>query len=738
MPKTTWGEPAVDFESDRLISDHLQGVPPAQFEFLGFHGEGVQRTLAIASRPSFTDEFLIYAEVALPEGSTAAAGQSPGSDDFFGRLDFAFYLGSEKQAQLLFASTDELPLRGTRTVAVIPSDSTSSFEYAVRHHTKPGTAAAEPGDLLIVTSPNAPMGGTLADRLPVLLLALSLLAVAAVAVVVEVIQRRRDDALRLVADLEAKNAALDRALTSEQEAQDALEASRERFERIMAGSPDVLLSVDALTQEITLLNRQDFFGHPFEELRRVGGLRTLVHPDDLEAYDDFAKRVAAAHFDDVVESMFRLGMPGGEWDWVRSRVKVIEETEENQPLQLLAILTVITAEREAQAAHARLQEQLRQAQRLEAVGQLAGGIAHDFNNLLAVILSYSGFVTDELGPEHPARADVDEIAKAARRAAELTGQLLTFSRKQVVEPRVLCLNDVVIPLEKILERTLGENIDLSVRLSPDLGPVDRDPGQIEQVLMNLAVNARDAISSDHGTLVIETTNVSLDARYADQHPDIEPGDYVCLSVSDSGTGMTPDVVARAFEPFFTTKGPSQGTGMGLATVYGIVRGWGGTTTIYSEPGHGTTVRVYLPVAHTGLSLSRPAPTEAPAAANGEVVLVVEDEPGVRSAAKRILEKGGYTVLDAGDGAEALERCETARVDLLLTDVVMPGGCSGRDLARQLPHIPVVYMSGYTADVVGHQGVLDPGTTLVQKPFTEITLLTAVADVLHGTAVGGKR
>lgn len=380
-----------------------------------------------------------------------------------------------------------------------------------------------------------------------------------------------------------------------------------------------------------------------------------------------------------------------------------------------------------------LEEQLRQSQKLEAIGMLAGGIAHDFNNLLTVICGYSDLSLMRLREEDPLHRNISEINKAADRAAGLTRQLLAFSRKQVLQPRVLDLNAVVSELEKMLRRLIGEDIGLATVLESELGSVKADPGQIEQIIMNLAVNARDAMPQG-GKLTIETTNVYLDEEYAKVHVAVVPGPYVMFAVSDTGTGMDSRTQARIFEPFFTTKEKGKGTGLGLSTVYGIAKQSGGNIWVYSELGRGTTFKIYLPRVDEGAQeYERPAETED-AFLGAETVLLAEDEEMVRKLARSVLEMSGYQVLEAANGGAALLICErhTEPIHLLLTDVIMPE-MSGRELAERLaqlrPEMKVLYMSGYTDNTIVHQGVLDEGANFIQKPFPTDALARKVRDVL---------
>ena len=381
----------------------------------------------------------------------------------------------------------------------------------------------------------------------------------------------------------------------------------------------------------------------------------------------------------------------------------------------------------------RLEEQLRQSQKMEAVGQLAGGVAHDFNNLLTVILGYSEMLLAMLpGEAEHLRESLEAIRDAGERAAALTRQLLAFSRKQVLEPRIVNLNDVVAQAEKLLRRLIRENIVLTTVLAPDLEMVRVDPGQIEQVLMNLAVNARDAMR-EGGRLTIETRMVEVTAQHVGADAECPPGRYVQLSVTDTGHGMTPEVQARIFEPFFTTKQPGHGTGLGLATVYGIVKQSGGRITVYSEVGFGTALHIFLP-AVTGSAVAAVAASDEQSHGGAETVLLVEDEQPVRALARQSLERRGYQVLEAGNGREAIEVADShaGPLHLLITDVVMPE-MSGRQLVELLlprrPGLKVLLMSGYTEDAVVRHGIADAKANFLQKPFTLSGLAKKVRDVL---------
>ena len=394
---------------------------------------------------------------------------------------------------------------------------------------------------------------------------------------------------------------------------------------------------------------------------------------------------------------------------------------------------------QAEAEHAQHEAQLQRTQRLEGLGQLAGGVAHDFNNLIAVIANYATFIAEEAVEAGltTMAGDAAQIIKAAQRGADLTHQLLAFARREVVRPRPLDLNDVVTDIEDMLRRSIGEHINLAVRLSGGLPSVTADPGQLDQVLVNLAVNARDAMPRG-GHLTIETEAFDVDADYAAGRPHLRPGHYVRMRVSDTGTGMPPEVIERAFEPFYTTKPAGKGTGLGLATVYGIVTAAGGDLNIYSEPGMGTTFTILLPSTDEEPAGAE-APTEVvPDGRRRGTILAVEDEPALRDVLRRILDGAGHRVLIAPDGpaALALAAAHEGPIDVLLTDVVMPH-MLGKDLAERFaelrPGTSVLFMSGYARPVLASQGTLDPDVTLVEKPFSRNQLLDAIQQCLDLSA-----
>jgi signal transduction histidine kinase len=412
----------------------------------------------------------------------------------------------------------------------------------------------------------------------------------------------------------------------------------------------------------------------------------------------------------------------------RVRMRTAELSEKNERLA-----AEIAERRKAEEALRKSEAQLRQSQKLEAIGRLAGGIAHDFNNLLSVILSYGEFALERIPEGDATRADLAEIRKAGERAAALTQQLLAFSRQQILEPQILDLNDVLRGVERMLARVLGEDVELRLSLDDRLGLVDADRGQIEQVVMNLVVNARDAMP-DGGRLTLETSNADLSDAYAAEHLGVAPGRYVMFAVSDTGVGMDKETQSRIFDPFFTTKARGKGTGLGLATVFGIVQQSRGSIWVYSEPGAGATFKVYLPRAERA-SRFPPAPATRAPRGGTETILLVEDEEPVRLVAREILRRAGYRVLEARSAGEALEisRSHATAIDVLLTDVIMPA-MNGRELAARIaaerPLIRALFMSGYTDDLIAHHGVLDPGVSFLQKPLRPDTLLQKVRDVLE--------
>ena len=517
---------------------------------------------------------------------------------------------------------------------------------------------------------------------------------------------------------------------------------------LIEAAPDAILAVDA-DGRIVFANVQaaKLFGYRRDEL--VGQPIEVLIPEPARGIHPSHR---SKYFSDPRPRPMGAGMQlaGRRQDGTEFPAEIsLSALETEKGLLVSAAVRDVTdrllAQREqdrlrAEAEQERLERQLHQSQRLESLGLLAGGVAHDFNNLLAVILVYASMVEQEVARAAGDDArwvgvgrDVAQIKHAAERATRLTHQLLAFGRREVVQPRALRLNDVVGDVESLLRRTLGEHVELLTSLVPDVAPVMADPGQIEQVLVNLAVNARDAMPLG-GTLTIDTENIDIGDEYAGSPDALPPGAYVRLRVSDSGTGMPPEVIEHAFEPFYTTKPKGEGTGLGLSTVYGIVTQAGGYVRIYSEPGLGTSISSYLP--RVELEVEPQANVAPPAQAHrgNETILVVEDEPAMREVARRILVRNGYTVLAASGGREAIAIAEAhaGAIDLLVTDVVMPH-MLGKDVAERLtamrPALRVLYMSGYAHPVLASQGTLEPGVTLLEKPFSEQVMLSKVRAAL---------
>jgi two-component system cell cycle sensor histidine kinase/response regulator CckA len=525
-----------------------------------------------------------------------------------------------------------------------------------------------------------------------------------------------------------------RALRQHQEQLEAARAELARYantlearlDRVLAAIPDVLYSVDPALAVCHYMSpaSEAVLGYAPDAFKSNPRLwLDRVHEDDREAARAWRERVLRLRRPERL--LYRIRRRDGTLRWLDEEMVPAMDAE-GAVVRLDGIARDVTEFK-------LLEEQFRQAQKMEAIGQLAGGIAHDFNNVLTLITSYTELLLEQIPPAAPQRADLDEIRAAAFRAADLTRQLLAFSRRQVVDSRVLDLNGVVNGMDKMLRRMLGDDVELTAALTTDLGRVRADHSQLEQVLLNLAVNARDAMPTG-GKLTIETANVELDEAYMREHVGVVPGKYVMLGVSDTGTGMDADTRARIFEPFFTTKGPGKGTGLGLATVYGIIKQSGGNVWVYSEPGAGATFKVYFPRVDAPLDAPPFAEAFTGSLSGTETILVVEDNASVRRLVSGVLKQHGYTVLDASDSAEALELASgyAGRIALLFTDVVMPG-MSGRELAERLEAVRtdmrVLYTSGYTDDAVLRHGILQAGVNFIQKPFTPPILLRRVRDVL---------
>jgi PAS domain S-box-containing protein len=537
----------------------------------------------------------------------------------------------------------------------------------------------------------------------------------------------RDCSREALAVAIARERALEHEIGERRRAEAALRESEERYRLIAEHTSDLIGLYDLNDSARRIYaspSHRAMLGYEPDELARLAP-DDLVHPEDLPAVAAYQKQL----FDNgSATATYRLRHAGGSWVWVDSRATII--TRAGQRYALMVDRDV------SERKH--LEAQLMQSQRLESVGRLAGGIAHDFNNLLTAMMGNTELARDSLPAGHPARADIDEIMKSSLRAAELTRQLLAFARKQIIKSQVIDLNRLILDMDKLLRRLIGEHIELIVLAEPDLWQIRADPGQIEQVLVNLVVNARDAMPTG-GTLTIETQNVQLDHDYAHRHISASPGCYVMLAVSDTGTGMDEELQGQIFEPFFTTKAPGRGTGLGLATCYGIIKQHGGNIWPYSEPGHGSTFKIYLPQVESPVEDPPLPATDDELPTGCETVLLAEDEPSVRLLAARVLRAQGYTVVEAANGDAALDLVrawEGPPFDLLLTDVVMPR-MSGRLLAERIqalyPASAVLFISGYTDNAIVHHGQLDPGIVFLQKPFSAAALTRKVRQVLDARA-----
>ncbi len=532
----------------------------------------------------------------------------------------------------------------------------------------------------------------------------------------------------LTATLSLQTALDVRRVTLLERESEALRAAEERYHTIFESAavgiaqtdPDGrYVSVNPAACRMLGRSREEIMGLTF---------RDVVHEDERgEAATRYAQLVDGRL--DRYDVMRRFVLPDGKATQIHLTVNAVRR--DGRLAFALGVFEDVTE-------RLRLEEQFRQAQKMEAVGRLAGGVAHDFNNILTVIQGYAELLKSSLPADDSRLEGAEQILKAAGRAASLTRQLLAFSRKQVLEPKVIRLDSVVAGTEKMLGRLIGEDVELVISLGTESGLVKADPGQIEQVLMNLAVNARDAMP-DGGRLTIEVANADLDETSAHEPGHPEPGRYVRLAISDTGVGMTVETLAHLFEPFFTTKGPGKGTGLGLATVYGIVKQSGGYVWASSAPGSGTTFRIHLPrIEGEAVEIEPASAAEAPG--GRETILVVEDDVAVRRIAVSVLASRGYMLLEAGSAAEGLDLAgrHAGRIDLLLTDVIMPG-MNGREMAERLvarrPELKVLFMSGYVDDAIVSRGFLNPGIHLVKKPFAPASLAREVRRALDGMTTG---
>ena len=519
-----------------------------------------------------------------------------------------------------------------------------------------------------------------------------------------------------------------------------LRRSEERYRLLAENVADVIwtLGLDLRTDYISP-SVESLRGYSPEEAK-AHSLEEVLTPDSFRRFRDALDR----EWDRFLGGEWKLrtmelefSRKDGSTVWTESTLSGLYD-DQGKARNILGVCRDISERRSAEEEKEKLEDQLRQAQKMEAVGRLAGGVAHDFNNLLTAISGYSSLLLSSLEEGDPLRLHVEEIRKAEDRASSLTRQLLAFSRKQVLQPEVMDLNTTVADLKKLLQRLIGEDVEFVTILDPELGTVEMDPGQIQQVILNLAVNAKDAMPMG-GKLTLETSNVELSEEYARKHEGVEPGSYVMLAMSDTGAGMDEETRKKIFEPFFTTKGMEKGTGLGLATVYGIVKQSGGHIWVYSELECGSVFKVYLPRVFGKHTDVRPDVRKAEELTGTETVLLVEDEESVRTLVSKILQKSGYRLFEAKNGEEALDICmrHNEGVHLVITDVIMPR-MSGRELADRLtasnPDLQVLYISGYTDNAIVHHGVLDSGVAFLEKPFTPGALLRKVREVLDASGV----
>jgi len=519
-------------------------------------------------------------------------------------------------------------------------------------------------------------------------------------------------------------------ITERKRAEEKLRESEEKYHLVVEhANQGILIAQDGMVKfsnpklsQISGYSQEELSSKPFTE---------FIHPDDRQmVVENHLKRLQGIELPHIYD--FRILDKEGNIKWLEINAALINW--EGKPATL-NFLTDITERKRTEEEMNTLQEQFRQSQKMEAIGRLAGSIAHDFNNLLTIIKGYSQLSLQELKEENPLKGNLEEINRASEKASDLTRQLLSFSRSQMMEMRVVDLNTLLKNLDKMLRRVVGEDVELITFLAEDLGRVKADPGQIEQVIMNLVVNAKDAMPSG-GKLAIETANVELDEIYTHSHIGVKSGRYVMLLVSDTGMGMAPEIKKKVFEPFFTTKEKDKGTGLGLSTVYGIVKQSGGDTWVYSEPGYGTTFKIYLPRVDEPQDLdeAKEKGVEEGLPRGDETILVVEDDEEVRKITGRILRMQGYRVLEASNGGDVFFVCDQHEgpFHLMITDVVMPE-MKGPELAKRLsssyPEMKVIYMSGYVENVISRQGILEKGMEYIQKPFTVIELAKKVREVL---------
>jgi two-component system cell cycle sensor histidine kinase/response regulator CckA len=526
-----------------------------------------------------------------------------------------------------------------------------------------------------------------------------------------------------------------RDITERKRAEEALRKSEERLRLALKAANQGFYDLNVQTGEAEVSPEfAAMLGYDPAEFHETNDAWIeRMHPEDRETvaaiYRDFIGGKISEYHVEV-----RQRTRSGDWKWILSLGKIVQRDARGEPLRMLGTYTDITERKRTEAEKEKLQEQLRQAQKMESVGRLAGGVAHDFNNMLSAILGHTELAMMGCDPSDPIHADLKAIEKSALRSADLTRQLLAFARRQPVMPKVLDLNDSVTGMLKMLQRLIGEDIDLVWMPGAGLWPVRMDPSQIDQILANLCVNARDAIAGV-GKVTVATENTAFDEAYCAVHPDFACGEYAMLGVTDNGCGLNKDVLEHLFEPFFTTKELGRGTGLGLSTVYGIVKQNNGFINVHSEPGKGTAFKIYLPRFVGEAAEANVANPTAPPQGRGETVLVVEDEALILSLDRAMLERLGYTVLSAGTPAEALRQAKVhaGEIQLLVTDVIMPE-MNGRELAKLIrditPGLKCLFTSGYTANLIAHNGVLEEGVNFLQKPFSINDLASKVRQALE--------
>ena len=508
----------------------------------------------------------------------------------------------------------------------------------------------------------------------------------------------------------------------------ALQVSEEKYRSLVENISDVIFFlgsdgrfnyISPVVEKYTQMKPEEIVGQYFS---------LFAHPEDLPGLEQQFRDLNAGK---TMPFEFRALRKDGSplYASVISRPMMVD----GKMTGVFGVISDITERKIAEEERRKLEEQLAQSQKIESIGKLTGGIAHDFNNLLTVIIGYAEMLMFSVPEKAEYKEDIDQIMSAGKYAKELTQQLLAFSRKQVLEIQTLDVKTILQNIEKLIRRLIGENISVEIHIHPDTGLVNADISQIEQVLMNLCINARDAMPKD-GDIIIETKNTVLDEHYASMHTEVTPGNYVQISVSDTGTGMDSETLARIFDPFFTTKEKGKGTGLGLSTVYGIVKQHGGSVSVYSEVDKGTTFNVFLPQAVTENSLLPEQKTTTDISGKGENILVIEDDNQVRRMVCRMLAHLGYNPIDALTPKEGIEYLrQNENIDLLLTDIIMPG-TSGKRIAEEAailkPGIKIVYMSGYTDEVIAHHGILEKNTRLLSKPFSEKKLNQKIQEALN--------